>query len=54
MYNNIFCLFVVQVDPLNMIVNPLFSFNFLPFPGFGLSPCYIVGDFSLWPYQHAN
>ncbi|XP_042601656.1 uncharacterized protein LOC109046486 isoform X2 [Cyprinus carpio] len=43
-----------EVDPLHMVVNPLFSSSFLPPPGFGLNPYYIVGDFSLWPYQHGN
>ncbi|XP_059411286.1 uncharacterized protein LOC132144735 isoform X2 [Carassius carassius] len=43
-----------EVDPLNMVVNPLFSSNFLPPPIFGLNPYYIVGDFSLWLYQHGN
>ncbi|XP_026144647.1 uncharacterized protein c19h1orf94 isoform X2 [Carassius auratus] len=43
-----------EVDPLNMVVNPLFSSNVLPPPIFGLNPYYIVGDFSLWLYQHGN
>lgn len=51
---DIFCIFVIQVDALHMVVNPLFSSNFLPPPGFGMNPYYIVGDFSLWPYQHGN
>ncbi|XDV34774.1 hypothetical protein PO909_004901 [Leuciscus waleckii] len=38
-----------KVDP-----NPLFPSNPLPPPGFGLNPCYVVRDFSLWPYQHGN
>ncbi|KAK2887028.1 hypothetical protein Q8A67_015256 [Cirrhinus molitorella] len=44
---------VTEVDPL-IIVNPLFSSNYLPLLGFGLNPYYFVGNFSLWPNQHAN
>ncbi|XP_073787933.1 uncharacterized protein C1orf94 homolog isoform X2 [Danio rerio] len=35
-------------------VNPLFFSNLLPPHGFGFNPCYTVGDFSLWPFQHGN